>query len=366
MRKKAGRIYGLICAAFFDFGKRAFSAYHKKRKRITRSDIILAAAWIMSDFCFWGNFMKLKKTAFLTALLMLVTTLAVGCGKNMQQKNAGYTFIDDLGYEVTVDEPQRAAFCSGSLAEIWLLSGGELFAATADAYDEHLFEVPETTVNIGKMKSPSVETMIDLGVDFAVFSSDIAEHTALRDTLENAGITTAYFSVNKFDDYLSVLKKFTDITGRADLYEQNGEAVRKQIESVIASVSGKEPPTVLYLRASSSAVHAKDSSSLAGGMLKDLGCVNVADNGTLLDDLSLEVIVRSDPDFIFVTFMGADEEKARRVLDDTLLSNPAWSELSAVKNGRFVILPKQLFHYRPNAKWGEAYQQLADILFGEE
>lgn len=294
--------------------------------------------------------------------------LAVGCGNASKQESerTGYTFTDDLGYEVTVDEPQKAAFCSGSLAEIWLLSGGELFAATADAYDEHLFEVPESTVNIGKMKSPSVETMIDLGVDFAVLSADIAEHTALRDTLENAGITTAYFSVNEFDEYLSVLKKFTDITGRADLYEQNGEAVQKQIDSVISSVSGKEAPTVLYLRASSSAVHAKDSTSLAGAMLKDLGCINIADNGTLLDDLSLEVIVKSDPDFIFVTFMGSDGEKAQKVLDDTLLSNPAWSELSAVKNGRFVILPKQLFHYRPNAKWGEAYQQLADILYGQE
>lgn len=294
--------------------------------------------------------------------------LAVGCGKASEQESerSGYTFTDDLGYEVTVNEPQKAAFCSGSLAEIWLLSGGELFAATADAYDEHLFEVPETTVNIGKMKSPSVETMIDLGVDFAVFSADIAEHIALRDTLENAGITTAYFSVNEFNEYLSVLKKFTDITGRADLYEQNGEAVQNQIDSVISSVSGKEPPTVLYLRTSSSAVHAKDSTSLAGAMLKDFGCINIADNGTLLDDLSLEVIVKSDPDFIFVTFMGSDEEKARKVLDDTLLSNPAWSELSAVKNDRFVILPKQLFHYRPNAKWGEAYQQLADILYGKK
>lgn len=293
---------------------------------------------------------------------------AVGCGKTSRQdsERSGYTFTDDLGYEVTVDEPQKAAFCSGSLAEIWLLSGGELFAATADAYDEHLFEVPETTVNIGKMKSPSVETMIDLGVDFAVFSADIAEHIALRDTLENAGIATAFFSVNEFDEYLSVLKKFTDITGRADLFKQNGEAVQKQIESVVSSVSEKEQPAVLYLRVSSSAVHAKDSTSLAGAMLKDLGCINIADNGTLLDDLSLEVIVKSDPDFIFVTFMGSDGEKAQKVLDDTLLSNPAWSELSAVKNGRFVILPKQLFHYRPNAKWGEAYQQLADILYRQE
>ncbi|MGN0600922.1 MAG: ABC transporter substrate-binding protein [Oscillospiraceae bacterium] len=310
--------------------------------------------------------MVLKKLALVITALMCMSFILTGCGGKTPSDSeaSGYTFTDELGYNVTVDMPQKIAICSGSLAEIWLLAGGELCAVTADAYDDHLFEVPETAVNIGKMKSPSVEQMIDLGIDFAVLSSEIAEHTALCDTLEKAGITTAYFKVSEFDEYLSVLKKFTDITGRGDLYQKNGADVQARIEKVIASVSGREAPTVLYLRTSSSAVHAKDSSSLAGAMLKDLGCVNIADSGTLTDELSLEVIVKSDPDFIFVTFMGADEEKAMQVLEDTLLTNPAWSELSAVKNGRFVILPKALFHYKPNAKWGEAYQQLADILYG--
>ena len=45
--------------------------------------------------------------------------------------------------------------------------------------------------------------------------------------------------------------------------------------------------------------------------------------------------------------------------------NPAWSSLSAVQNGRYVILPEDLFHYKPNKRWGESYGYLANILYPE-
>ena len=48
---------------------------------------------------------------------------------------------------------------------------------------------------------------------------------------------------------------------------------------------------------------------------------------------------------------------------DTFESNPAWSGLSAVKNGRYLLLPRDLFHYKPNARWGESYAYLANILY---
>ena len=33
--------------------------------------------------------------------------------------------------------------------------------------------------------------------------------------------------------------------------------------------------------------------------------------------------------------------------------------------GRYVILPGELFHYKPNKRWGESYEYLADILYPE-
>ena len=44
-----------------------------------------------------------------------------------------YTFTDDLGREVTIDKPQRAAALLGSFADIWYLAGGEVIASADDA-----------------------------------------------------------------------------------------------------------------------------------------------------------------------------------------------------------------------------------------
>ena len=62
--------------------------------------------------------------------------------------------------------------------------------------------------------------------------------------------------------------------------------------------------------------------------------------------------------------MGADD-KALAALAEGIASNPAWKDLSAVKNGRYNILPKELFHYKPNAKWAESYEYIAKIIYPE-
>ena len=43
--------------------------------------------------------------------------------------------------------------------------------------------------------------------------------------------------------------------------------------------------------------------------------------------------------------------------------NPAWSALRAVREGRFHTLDHTLYNVKPNARWGEANEQLADILY---
>ena len=98
-----------------------------------------------------------------------------------------------------------------------------------------------------------------------------------------------------------------------------------------------------------------------------LDCVNIADReGALLDDLSLEAILLADPDYIFAVLQGADPARAEEMLERTLLSNPAWRRLRAVEEGRFYTLEHRLYNLKPNARWGEAYEQLADILYGPE
>ena len=106
---------------------------------------------------------------------------------------------------------------------------------------------------------------------------------------------------------------------------------------------------------------------MTGAMLKDLGCVNIADqNPNLLEEMSLEKILEENPDFIFVTTMGASDADALDALAQSYTSNPAWATLDAVKNGRFYVLPKELFHLKPNSHWAESYRILADILLNKQ
>ena len=98
-----------------------------------------------------------------------------------------------------------------------------------------------------------------------------------------------------------------------------------------------------------------------------MGCVNIADsNESLLEQLSMEVILKEDPDYIFVVLQSEDKTEAEKVLEDTLLSNPAWNTLTAVKEGRYYVMDPSLYNMKPDARWGEAYEQLADILYPQE
>ena len=161
----------------------------------------------------------------------------------------------------------------------------------------------------------------------------------------------------------------TQITGRADLYQQNGLDVREQIDGVIAGSQRAlselaSAPTVLYLRATAVSVKAKGSEgTVLGEMLADLGCVNIADGSSLLEELSLEAILQSDPDYIFIVEQGNDTGAIEQNLDELLRENPAWAGLTAVREGRLYYLDGRLYNLKPNDRWGEAYEQLAEILF---
>ena len=59
------------------------------------------------------------------------------------------------------------------------------------------------------------------------------------------------------------------------------------------------------------------------------------------------------------------DEEAGKSYMESLISDPVWQNLTAVKEGRVHQLPKELFQYKPNARWGEAYAYLIELLYGE-
>ena len=207
-----------------------------------------------------------------------------------------------MGYPVTVQSWNRVVSLYGSFAEAWTLAGGTLTATTEDAIKERGLDLGTDIAVIGTNQDPNTEEILAQNPDFVILNAEVSEQTALHEFLQEAGVPHAYFKTNTFDEYLAMLRTFCDMTGREDLYEQNGLAVQQQITDVLELVqNAKLPaPNVLLLRAYSSGCKAKGSDNMTGAMLKDLGAINIADaDDSLLENLSMENIIADDPEDIF-------------------------------------------------------------------
>lgn len=304
--------------------------------------------------------------------LALLLSVLSGCGekKTESEPSASVSFTDDLGRNVKVNKnPKRVAALLGSFADTWVLAGGNLCAAAKDAWDDFGLQLNDA-VDLGGAHSPSLEALLSSEPDFVIASASTSADVEMKESLQNAGITVAYFDVDSFEDYLNMLKICTDITGRKDLYRKNGLDVQKQIEDIksrfAAANLSEEKKTVLMLRTSTTSVKAKGSEgTVLGEMLKDLGCLNIADSDkSLLENLSVERVIAGEPYRIFTVTMGDDTAAATDNLKRMMEENPAWGKLEAVKQNRLNVMDRRLFNLKPNANWAKAYETLTEILLG--
>ncbi len=311
---------------------------------------------------------KMGKIGMAFCLLFFCLFSFFGCADQADNGGAGFTFTDAAGRTVCVEATERVVCAYGSYAEVWMLAGGNVLAATEDVVSGRDVGLPEETLVIGTVKEPNLEAILALEPDFVLLSADIAAHVKAAETFERAGIACAFVHIEHFEDYLETLHIFTQITGREDLYEQNGLAVGREVAQILERDRGEQVPAVLFLRAYSSGADAKGEDSMVGRMLQDLGAENIVDrHPSLLENLSVEEIILADPDYIFVSIMGSDSEAAIEALNERLWSNKAFDELRALREeGRYIVLDKSLFHYKPNARWAQAYEFLYETLYDEE
>ena len=316
--------------------------------------------------------MKRMVCALLCGVLLMTLSACGGSGQTPVEPETpeeAVTFTDDLGREVTLAKPRRVAALIGSFADVWCLAGGQdtLVAAVDDSWTQFDLDLPETVENLGAVKEPNVEKLLAAEPDFVLGSTKTAADVELLDLLEQSGIGVAYFDISSFEDYLRMLAVCVQLTGCPERYTQYGADVQAVVKQAAARQDGSAP-RVLYVRATGSSCKVKNSQgSVLGEMLAAMGCINIADSETgLLETLSMETILTEDPEHIFVVLQGSDTTKAEQTLELSLLSNPAWNELTAVREGRYHVMDQRLYNVKPNARWGEAYEKLADILYPEQ
>ena len=301
---------------------------------------------------------------------VLILCLLLGCASGQQTQNntVWYSFTDDLGSNVTLSKaPETIAILFSSYADIWCTAGGQVHITVGESIERGFADSSAILVDEGSgHTSIDLERLIHAEPDIVIATADYeCQVDAVRICTEN-GIPAAAFRVECFNDYLRVLKVFTQLTGHTENYGIYGTGIKARIDLLLESVP-KSEKRILFIRAGSTAKSTKAKTAdenFVCAMLNELGTHNIADDAPiLLDSLSIEAILISEPDYIFISTMGDNEAARANVMD--MFTHSGWSSLSAVRNGNYMFLEKELFHFKPNARWYDAYSFLIQTLYPE-
>lgn len=311
-----------------------------------------------------------KKSIIIAVVIVVLLIFISGAVETNKPESSGeyFTFTDSEGEIVELShKPQKTAVLFSSLAECWIEAGGEVYVTVRESVERGLVKEETELVDKGAGKTVDTEKLISLEPDFVICSADIASHRDVASALKKAKIPVAMLRMDTFEDYLTILRTLTKITGKTENYEQFGENAKSEIEKIISNGKRENNPKILFVRSGSSYSSAKAKKAddnFAAKILKDFGCVNIADKAeVLLDNLSAEVILKENPQYIFVSVMG-DYDNSKAYMQE-LLAKKEYASLDAVKNGRVYFLPKELFQYKPCGRWAESYRYISSILNNE-
>jgi ABC-type Fe3+-hydroxamate transport system substrate-binding protein len=281
----------------------------------------------------------------------LVALLGVACHGVARQQTAGpLALTDDAGRPVQLAGPaRRVVSLAPSITELLFAigAGGQVVGRTIyDQYPPAALQVPA----VGDGLNPSVEAIVARHPDLVLLYRS-AHTDAAAQQLERLGVPTLVVR----HDGLADIARTARLLGRATGQDSGGAVVGRAIDSLLAQPL---PPLVTRL-----AYVVWDAPPIvigAGSFLDELarraGAENVFhDIATPSATVSIETIVARDPDWIAV------------VRDRTGDAPPAWSRrpewrvVRAVREGRFLLLPADLFG-QPSARAPEAIARLSALL----
>lgn len=286
--------------------------------------------------------------------------------KNFISEDAdSVTIRDKRDKEVTLKKkPKRVVCAFNSYLDLWYEAGGSVIAKVTESEDKL---VPESdgAETIGSATTLSLEKVLSLEPDLVILSPSLKAHQEMADQLEEAGVSVLLVDSKKFEDYLFVADVCLTLNEREDLYKPLIEDVVKEKEDILSKIPMDRKPKIAIFYASQKDVKLRTSMDGTGEMLKDLNTENIAD---VIEDknivpFSMEKVIEEDPDFIFVQLTGSDKKAIEETLKKETEEKEEFATLKAVKNGNYILLPKDLYLYKPNSRYPEAYRGLAGILY---
>ena len=287
-----------------------------------------------------------------------VAVVAVAAGEGFP-----FTFADRLGRPVTLaTAPQRVVSLAPSNTELAFAvgAGGRLVGVTTYC------NFPAAAAALPKIggfaaRTISLEAIVALKPDL-VLAGDRNQRTVI-DALERAGVPVASVQPRNWTEIAETMGLLGRIFGTEAEATRLVEAAHARLQAIAARIASipTERRVRVYWEVFDEPLMSAGPHSLIGEALERAGGANVfADVREDYPQVSVEAVIARDPQVI----IGPASMRQRALTPAALRARPGWAAITAVREGRIVILPDEPVT-RAGPRFAEGVELIASALYPE-
>lgn len=347
-----------------------------KKINVLKLTTIMAAAAFMMTACSSPSTSKTTETIETTEASQAAETTAAA-----KSEEALTVEIKDIHGMVTVPvNPQKVISLDNRTYETLSDWGIKLVAAPKGVMPaDSLYVADESVLDIGNHREPNLEIIAAADPDLVIVGQRFASYyEEIKKLVPNAAVIDLNFDVSEEADtpgenLVNGLKDSTVALGK--IFDKNKEAEQltadfnQAIEAVKSAYNGTDTIMSVVVSGGNIGFSAPHSGRVWGPMYEVFGWVPALDIDNTTsdhqgDDISVEAIAQSNPDWIFVLDRDAavssttDAVPAQDVIDQS----PALQNVTAVSEGHIVYAPADTYTNESIQTYLELFGDLAKAL----
>lgn len=298
-----------------------------------------------------------KKSLVGIAGLFLLTALTACGGSNTttetsvvettETTSASSTYPVTVGDLTLTTQPMRIISLSPTATEMLYAIGAGAQVVAVDDYSNF----PAEAVALGTALSgyePNVEAIAGYTPDLVIVAYDAG---GIVDQLKSLSIPVFMAAAaTSFEDVYSQIEQLGALTGNLENAVQLSGQMQTDIAAAVAEVQLPTTP-ITYFHELDNTLYSATSNTFIGQVYGLFGLKNIADgviDGNDYPQLSAEVIVKANPDIIFISHSETPEVVAAR---------DGWGRLKAVTNDQVIALPADI-----PSRWGPRIVEFVKVI----
>ncbi len=278
------------------------------------------------------GWMKVTVASLLLSM-MAISVLCAGC---LNDDGNGVRYKDDMGDTITLHyEPMRIVTLSPALTEIVFLLGKGDRICGRDSACNYPAEVEDILI-VSTWQGPDLERLTHLEPDLVLMDRTLDQSGETYNGITGLGIPVYRVYPRSVADIMKNIEDIGNLLGAESEADKVVEGLKSRTDAVtegVAAIEASRRPMVLHVvyYDGTSDPWTATGSTFSGDLIVMAGGSNaVSDTGGMYVQVPVERLISSDPDIILTSQSGTWPTLSR----STILSDPSWRDITAVKNGR--------------------------------